>query len=223
MRQDGMELTSFLSEEPQRRGMTAMRYTGYERKRRRRETRAGGMLVKIGFCMTVFALAILVQAFVLPNVKPNAAVEASSDGSEQETAPEDVLGRLRFVDANSVKSVFAVSQRWSAPVDFSGQSMLHDDTLLQLDSRAGETVSVSAAGEVRAISRDDALGSYIRVHHGSDLESVYYNVDDIRVEVGQPLLAKDTLGKVGGTGVLYVTVTRGGAPQSPSDYLDVPG
>lgn len=217
-----MEITSFVSREQQRQRSAVMRYARVDRQRRRPKTYAGSMLIKIGFCLAVLGAAILVQKFVLTE-EQKAVVEASAEESEHtQDESSDVLGRLRFVEAGGVRSVFATKQRWNLPVKSNAAQLTQDDTLLQIDSKAGETVSVSAAGEVLAIARDDALGAYIRVFHGSDLESVYYNVDDIRVEVGQPLLASDTLGRVGDGGMLYVKITQSGAPQEPAAYLDIP-
>lgn len=222
MRLDEMEITSFTPERSKTQLASVRRYERVDRAHRRPQTRAGGMLAKIGFCLAVLAAAVLIQNFVLTDGDSRAVVEASTEEKERENGEsEDVLGRLRFVEAGGAKSVFAVSQRWSMPVASANTTLMEEDTLLQIIGKAGDTVSVSAAGEVRAIAYDDRLGACIRVHHGSDLESVYYNVKDIRVEVGQPLLAGDTLGEVGDTGMLYVAVTQSGEPQLPAAYLDV--
>lgn len=227
MRIDEMEVTSFSTQEPQRRGYAPVRYGRTARGRRTVQTRAGSMLAKIGFCLAVLALAVLAQRYAQnAGTTTRTALTASTDAGERKDREteeaEDVLGRLQFVDAGGVRSVFAASQRWNMPVPDGRTHLAENDTLLEITSAAGETVSVAAAGEVRAISNDAALGDYIRIHHGGDLESVYYNLKDIRVEVGQPLLARDTLGLVGDTGVLYVSIAQSGVPQQPEAYLDIP-
>ena len=181
------------------------------------------MLVKIGFCFAVLGAAVLAQNIILKD-DARAVVEASAEETApvQEEESGDVLGRLRFVETGGVKSVFATAQRWSLPVRDSTVALIEDDTLLQMECKTGDTVSVAAAGEVLAVAHDETLGEYVRIYHGSDLESVYYNIDDIRVEVGQPLLAKDTLGTVGDGGKVFVKIMQSGAPQSPGAYLDVP-
>lgn len=228
MQFEEMELSAFLSEEPQRRRAAPARYAPYAARPgrgRRPRTRAGSMLVKIGFCFAVFMAAVFVQRFLLQEEGAGrAAVEATAaetDPGRETDEDEDVLGRLRFVEAGGARSVFATSQRWSMPINALQTELMEEETLLRIRGRAGDTVSVAAAGEVRAIARDEALGDYIRMHHGSDLESVYYNVSDIRVEVGQPLLARDTLGLLGDSGELYVSILLSGAPQAPAAYLDV--
>ena len=146
---------------------------------------------------------------------------AAGEAAEEHAGDEDVLGRLRFVSNGEVRSVFATSQRWRLPLSSGVRTLQNDETLLCISAQAGDAVSVSAAGEVRAVSHDEKLGDYVRVNHGSELESVYYNLKDVRVEVGQPLLAQDALGTVGDGGALYVAVLLSGAPQNPAEYLDI--
>ncbi len=223
MQLDDMEITSFSVNKSNKLTPASRRYERVNGSHRRVRTRAGGMLAKIGFCIAVLAAAILVQNFLLTDTNTRNALEASAEGNSQAESEEseDVLGRLRFVESGGVKSVFAVSQRWSMPAESLRAVMVEDDTLLAITGKAGDTVRVSAAGEVRAIASDTRLGDYVRVHHGSDLESVYYNVNNIRVEIGQPLLAGDTLGNIGETGQLYVAISQSGVPQLPSAYLEV--
>ena len=217
MLRDEIELSPFTAREPQQR-YRAGRRTDYRAARRgSAQVRAGSMWLKIGFCMAVLGAAVLTQKLLLDDAgNAPSVVEAAS-----ETEDDDVLGRLRFVEGGAVRSVFATSQRWRMPVENAAASLGDEERLLTLSARAGEEVSVSAAGEVRAVGSDDVLGRFIRVHHGGDLESVYYNVDDIRVEEGQPLLASDTLGVVGEGGRVHVRVTASGTPQLPAAYLDV--
>ena len=50
---------------------------------------------------------------------------------------------------------------------------------------------------------------------------MYYHLADVKVEVGQPLLAGDTLGSVAEGGDVYVKVLQAGSPMDPSAFLDL--
>lgn len=225
MEQDRFRLTPFTAEEPRPRLRTAgadQSVRSWQRRREKARARAGSMLAKIALCMAVLLSVVAVQAFLLNG--ENRAVEADAAGSGEAPAEtDDVLGRLRFVNAGGVRSVFSVSQRWSAPVTVKNASLVNDGTLVCISARAGERVCLPAMGEVASVASDPTLGDYVRIAHGGDLESVYYRLDGIRVEEGQPLQVGDVLGKVPSDGVLYVAVLQGGERLDPSGYLDVLG
>ena len=225
MPKNDLSMTPFSTFDPQQRERARYQrntFRAWTRRRERERVRAGSMIAKIGMCLLLLGAVVLVQIFILEQdaLEPRRTLEASSSGEAEEENDDDVLGRLRFVESGAVKSVFAVSQRWLSPVQAGTPSLQKEDTLLCLASKPGETVATAAAGEVRAIASDAVLGDYVRINHGGELESVYYNLADIRVEEGQPLLARDTLGTVGGGGTLYVAVLLSGVPQNPADYLD---
>ena len=148
----------------------------------------------------------------LPRFSP-AATDGGADGTP---------GRLQFVDGGGLIGVFAGSARWSLPVQADTAAVSEEGELLEIGAAAGVSVSASAGGEVRAIGEDPALGPYVRIHHGEDLESIYYHLSDIRVEEGQPLLLGDTLGTVPEDGKLYLRVLKTGAPQQIDRYMSVP-
>ena len=226
MQKNDCNLTPFSTYEPQqkrRRDYESESFRTWTRRKREFQARTGSMLAKIGICIAILAAVILLQVFVLNGGQEEepALETAGGDLSGATTEEDDVLGRLRFVSVGGVRSVFSVSQRWDLPIKDAAASLGEDDTVLTLAAKAGDVVYLPAAGEVRAIGRDDALGQYVRVSHGSELESVYYNLSDVQVEEGQPLLAKDTLGKLGEDGKLYIRLTRSGAPVNPADYLNI--
>ena len=220
-----LETTPFETAEPRRRG-SGMHVNLRRRTRARSagQTRRVGasMLVKIGVCAAALLLVLVLEVFVFPHeneaVEAGAEAPAPTDGANT----EDVLGRLRFVDGGGLIGVFAGTARWNLPVEASAAALLEDAQLLELEAPAGEVVSISAGGEVRAIGEDPELGAYVRIHHGDDLESVYYHLQDIRVEEGQPLLLGDTLGTVPEDGRIYMRIYQTGAPQEIETYIDVP-
>lgn len=220
-----LETTPFQTAELRRR-RSGMHVNLRRRTRARTIRRApligASMLVKIGVCAAALLLVLALELFVFP--RENNAVEVGADAptTTDGAGTGDVLGRLRFVDGGGLIGVFAGSTRWSLPVQASSAALLEDAQLLQIDAAAGEIVSASAGGEVRAVGEDPELGAYVRIHHGDDLESVYYHLSDIRVEQGQPLLLGDTLGTVPEDGRLYLRIYRTGAPQDIETYMDVP-
>ena len=215
-----MDMGPFHTKEPPRNDRPTHTHN-YRSARMRNSYRvkSGSMVVKISICMAVLAAAILLEVFVLNNDEVVSTVSAEASGGEGEQ--DDVLGRLRFVAAGGVKSVFSVQQRWRLPVNAREFQLLEDETLLRIACKAGAAVSVPAEGEVRAIANDETYGINVRIHHGNDLESVYYHLADVKVEVGQPLLAGDTLGSVAEGGDVYVKVLQAGSPMDPSAFLDL--
>ena len=218
------KLTPFSASEPggrRRSSFESETFRAWSRRKRRFESRAGSMLAKIGICMAVLLGVVLLQAWVLRGDTGEPAVAADAEPSGQNDGEEDVLGRLRFVSAGGVKSVFKVSQRWDLPVISAKSARTEqEDTLLCITASPGAEVRTCAGGEVRALGTDEALGDYVRVSHGNDLESVYYHLNDIQVEKGQPLQARDTLGAVPADGKLYVAVLEAGERLNPASYLD---
>jgi len=224
MQHNGIDLEPFTTREPQRNLTTIPareRTAAWVRRKKRVETRVGSMVAKITICMAILALVILAEAFLLRGGQGNVVETAVTDQQDTGETDEEVLGRLRFVEAGGVKSVFAVSQRWDMPVSYSEASNIEDETTLFLRANAGENVRLSAAGEVKSVGTDEILGDYVRISHGGELESVYYHLSNICVEEGQPLSAKDVLGKVAADGTLYVCILQNGSPVNPETYLNV--
>lgn len=218
-----LDTTPFEAEEFLRRRSVRRRTAQAGRARRRPAGRRLGasMLVKIGVCAGVLLLVLALELFVLPSdrtaVETDADAPAATDGGADGTP-----GRLQFVDGGGLIGVFAGSARWSLPVQADTAAVSEEGELLEIGAAAGASVSASAGGEVRAIGEDPALGPYVRIHHGEDLESIYYHLSDIRVEEGQPLLLGDTLGTVPEDGKLYLRVLKTGAPQQIDRYMSVP-
>lgn len=220
-----LETTPFQTAELRRR-KSAMR-VNLRRRTRSRATHkepllGASMLVKIGVCAAALLLVLALELFVFPQngsaVEAGADVPSTTDGA----GTDEVLGRLRFVDGGGLVGVFAGYTKWSMPVDATATALLEEAQLLKIDAAAGTKVNTNAGGEVRAIGEDPTLGAYVRIHHGDDLESVYYHLTDIRVEQGQPLLLGDTLGTVAEDGLLYLRIYKTGAPQDIETYVDVP-
>ena len=176
------------------------------------------MWIKIGLC-GVFLLAVIIAELTLFSTRGEPA-ETETVLSQSETGEEETPGKLQFVSENGVISVFSGTQKWSSPVAVENCELKEEGPVLYLTAKAGELVKMPAAGEVKEIGEDEALGAFVRVRHSAALESVYYGLDAVQVEVGQPLLAGDSLGKVADAGEIRVMIMENGQAQNPADYID---
>lgn len=188
--------------------------------------RAGSMMTKISLCLLLLVAALIVRLIYPPEESIAASVtlaqEESVNGEEEDGGNEDeTLGRLRFVQADGIMSVFGSGAQWSQPVQATDMAFSEQDGRLTLYAAEGESVLACAAGEVRAMGSDDELGDYIRINHGGDIESVYYGLNGIRVEQGQPIRAGDTLGTVSTDACIVLVIYAQGEPQDPSSYLAI--
>jgi len=99
-----------------------------------------------------------------------------------------------------------------------------------LDIRAGQGTPVAAAGAgvVVYAGRMSGYGNMVVVDHCFELKTVYAHLSAIYTDLGQRVLAGDTIGAVGQTGRatgphLHYEVRVGAAPVDPMCYLDGAG
>jgi len=215
MERNRLELTPFVTSGGRRESEARFPHRVYRQEKAKQPVRAVGLLTKIAICCAVLLAVLVAELLLLPDAENVLETVASGEGTDT----GDALGKLHFVSTGSAVSVFSAAQRWSAPVKAADTPRIEDPPPLCLAAAEGESVSLPAAGEVREIGHDENYGDFVRVSHGDGLESVYYNLTDVRVEVGQPLLARDTLGKVPEDGEIFVSVLLEGAAQPPEDYI----
>ena len=180
------------------------------------KVRGGSMAAKIGLCALAAVLALVIRIAERRRTAEEQTVTASA--SQDTPAETDALGTLHFVDAGDL-SVLG-PDKWTAPVTASAVELLDDERMLGLTAAAGE-VKNCCLGEVRQVAEDAQLGLYVRIAHGSDLETCYFGLTKALVEPGQVVQAGDTLGTVAAGGTLCMTVRKAGAPQNPVSYVDV--
>lgn len=187
-----------------------------EKRMEEKKGRAVGMWLKIAICAVALLIVIAIEVLALtgPENEPVRAVSG-----EAESGGEDAYGKLRFVSGQGARSVFSISQRWSAPLDALEVSSIDDGGAL-FTAEPGARISLPAAGEVRELFTHAEYGPSVRIYHGEGLESVYYGFDEIRVEEGQPLLALDTLGTLGESGSLLIHVRQSDRLEDALRYID---
>lgn len=227
MAQKNFTYTPFSAIEPRRADAQAayrQQRNAYAARQGAVRSRAGSMLVKIGVCAGILALAFALEVWILdpPGGERSAAIETDAAANGSDEGDGEALGRLKFVSTGGgVRSVFRVSQRWELPVRRTGDAVLDEQKrLLSVPTDAGSTVTCPAEGRVSAIGTDAVNGTYVRIDHGSDLESVYYHLGSVSVEEGQSLSWLDTLGTADETGVVRIEILRNGISIDPTAYLD---
>jgi septal ring factor EnvC (AmiA/AmiB activator) len=95
---------------------------------------------------------------------------------------------------------------------------------VEFAARAGETVRAVADGVVRFAGWFRGYGKIVILDHGSGYFSVSGHLDEIFVEVGDEVRARDTIASVGETGSLagpglYFELRQGGQALDPAEWL----
>ncbi|HOF94139.1 MAG TPA: M23 family metallopeptidase [Clostridia bacterium] len=134
---------------------------------------------------------------------------------------DEMLGKLQFVELPNVLEVFAADKKMAVPVNADNVKIAHDEGYIEWEESPDAQVIAAANGRVRAIGVDDLLGNYIRLEHDGELETIYYGLNSIQVEEGQPIRKLDSLGTLGSSGFLRLYVLYAGKPQPPENYFEL--
>ena len=95
---------------------------------------------------------------------------------------------------------------------------------VDFEAPSGEPVRAVAGGEVRFAGWFRGYGKMLILDHGDQYFTVSAHLDELHVEVGDPVEAGTPIGTVGDTGslsgpLLYFEIRRGGEPLDPTDWL----
>ena len=170
-----------------------------------------GIAVKVGLCAGVLALAFIVRAFGVGAPKTQVA-EASTHTETSGDTTEEQPGKLKYVDATGTK--------WAAPVISNDIELLRDGQLLRFTAGASD-VFACMEGKVLSVGTDEALGNYVRIQSEDDCETLYYGFDAIKVSENDAVRSGDAIGTVAVGRSLYLRVLEKGAPQDPTEYVDL--
>ena len=171
-----------------------------------------GIAVKVGLCAGVLALAFIVRAFGVGAPKSDAVAETSTRSEQAEDPSEETLGKLKYVEASGGK--------WAAPVRSNDIELMREGLVLRFSAGASD-VFCCMDGTVLSVGTDAEFGAYVRVQSDADCETVYYGFDSVSVKQGDAVKAGDPLGSVVQGKSLYLRVYRNGAPQDPTEYVDL--
>lgn len=202
-----MELSPFTVDRPQ--------YASRGRGKRKANTDARSMLVKLGLCALMCALVLFLSA--LANRGADNRMSANTEGEEL----GESLGKLKFVELPGILEVFATDDRLTVAMRYDAAELIGDDTTLMLVSATAQTVSLPVNGRVKAIGEDEQLGDYVCVVSENDSEFQYYGLSSIAVEEGQTLKALDSLGVIEAGQSLFIKVNVSGRPGNPAQFFDV--
>ncbi|MEW6447704.1 MAG: M23 family metallopeptidase [Bacillota bacterium] len=95
---------------------------------------------------------------------------------------------------------------------------------IDIEAPAGAPVKAVADGEVAKMGTDPALGSYVLLKHGGDAATLYAQLGEVEVSLGQKVLAGEVIGCVGekgdisGSG-LHFEYREKGRPVNPLDKI----
>ena len=174
---------------------------------------ASGIVIKISLCAAVLALAIVVRAFGVGKPNDTVAETSTHSDSDLQDQQEQALGALKYVEAST-------SGKWKAPVLSNDIELLRDGQLLRFTALS-DTVNACMGGKVLSVEQDDQLGSLVRIQSDTDCETIYYGFDTVSVRQGIEVRAGETLGTVISGKSIYMRVLIKGAPQDPTDYVDL--
>ena len=90
----------------------------------------------------------------------------------------------------------------------------------QFSAAAGSTVVAADKGKVVLATPDlGGLGPTLMIDHGGGLLTMYAKLGDYAVRAGQRVKRGESLGRVGGAGLLF-RVYSGSAPKNPATYIE---
>ncbi|MEW6182875.1 MAG: M23 family metallopeptidase [Bacillota bacterium] len=99
-------------------------------------------------------------------------------------------------------------------------------TGIDIESSAGTPVKAVTGGEVVKIATDPVLGSYVMLDHGKDIATLYAQLQEVDVALGQRVAGGRVIGLAGtkgditGSG-LHFEYREGGRPVDPLDRVSV--
>ena len=99
----------------------------------------------------------------------------------------------------------------------------HDGIDLAADK--GTAVLAAAEGTVTDAEFDSKMGNYVVIDHGNGYTTTYAHLQDMTVDIGQPVNIGDQIGTVGATGMatgpcLHLELRLNGEPLDPEDYWE---
>ena len=187
----------------------------------RREPSAAAQVGKFAVLLAcVCAFSLLFALKTANSGMPGEALavfRTAANGSGGEEAEDERLGKLKLVQLPGLLSVFAASDRPIAPLS-AEQAITDDSFTARLFSTPGTEVLSMLSGTVRSIDPAGEHGGSVTVACKNGVAVTYMGLGEILVERGQPVLQRTALGRLSGE-ILYLQVTKDGAPIDPLEFL----
>ncbi|MBR5947350.1 MAG: M23 family metallopeptidase [Clostridia bacterium] len=188
---------------------------------KRREPSAAAQAGKFAVLLACVCAFSLLFALKISNSDMSgetlAVFRSAMNGSGGEETEEERLGRLKLVQLPGLLSVFAASDLPVAPLS-TEQAITDDSFTARLFSSPGTEVVSMLSGTVRSVDPAGEHGGSVTVACKNGVDITYMGLGEILVERGQPVLQRTALGRLSGE-ILYLRVTRDGAPIDPLEFL----
>lgn len=198
-----------------RRGIHSVRFS------RRAEPSAAAQAGKFAVLLACICAFSLIFALKMANSDMQgetlAVFRSATSESNGEETDEETLGRLKLVRLPGLLSVFAASDSPIAPLS-AEQAITDDSFIARLFSSPGAEVISMLSGTVRSVDPAGEHGGSVTVACKNGVDITYMGLGEILVERGQPVLQRTALGKLSGE-ILYLRVTKDGAPMDPLEFL----
>lgn len=169
---------------------------------------AGFLLVRLGICAAAFALILGLK--LSGNSEALSVIGDLTERKDGEDRGEETPGKLRFVSLPSIIEVFSPSAGPVMPVTALEFNEMGDGGL-SIVAPVGSDVISPAGGRIKAVGTDPDLGRFVSVVTDGDVEFTVYGFDEVSVEEGQPVKARQKLGTVKGSAVT-VRAWKSGRP-----------
>ena len=152
-----------------------------------------------------------------------------------EEASAHIAAQLKGLQASSSQAPY--SMVWPCPSGYTvtspygmrvhpitGEKTLHSGVDILADE--GNSVIAAADGQVAAVGYDEVNGKYILIDHGGKAATLYAQLKQYDVQVGDTVIAGQTIGQVGSTGRstgphLHFEIRIDGEAVSPNAYVGI--
>lgn len=134
---------------------------------------------------------------------------------------DNTLGKLQFVNENATSTqTFNEVPDMDYPIDGEIKTTFADSnsTGITMTGNKGDSVFAAAGGTVAVVGEDSTLGKYIQIQHTDTIYSIYYGLADITVKKGDTVNAKQSIGVLDSTELLF-EVKNNGRPVDPEQYI----
>lgn len=166
---------------------------------------------------------IIILLFLVITTTASAPVKNRFSAAEQQQVSIETPGLFSHSDAFNVDFASVRDDEYSFPLPV-GKAKQLDNNTLEIDTKAGDAVKAMFAGTVRLSRKHNELGNVIVVRHRNGLETVYSGNAQNRVEVGQEVVAGQTIAIVGesdGRAFSTFSIMVNGCRINPSTIIDI--
>jgi len=135
---------------------------------------------------------------------------------------DNTLGKLQFVNENATSTqTFNEVPDMDYPMkgEIKTRFADSDSTGITMTAVKGTEVYSAANGIVAVVGEDSMLGKYVQIKHTDTIYSTYYGLTDITVKKGDSIAAKQKIGVLNSTELLF-EVKNNGRPVDPEQYID---